>query len=555
MTKARFIVLFCCALRYLTICAFLLTLDSCEVVEEAKTLFDSCIALYSYGAEDKTNFYLPGWRPFPVSQNMSVETLNKVCPKPWRYSTAEQTQSLPTWGRISLIYSQGGYLAELGYEKYSASKVISELNQFRWLDRFTSAVLVEFTVFNSRVSLFSAVWIPVEFSPSGHVISNHVIRPIHVYNVGAGYSAALLVCQIMLVLFIIYFAYKETKEMVQSRKLYFCQFLNWVELAQISTAIAFVVIHILKEIQLFTNSAKLNEDIFQFISFDRDVLLDDIQTALLALLMFFNTLKLNYLFTFNSHINHLSDVINSSTRELFNCSLGLLVFLFAFSHFGFIQFGRELQDYSSPINTLQTVLIKGVATDRAAHLQDCYAIIGPLFFIVFNICLQVIWINIFIAILIYHYQTTKRAYKARFNLGRFMIVKMKDLLNCRGDTPKRPEKKGNIRKKRVSWKIDENINTRKKKIQQRAQEKLADPVSELDKRMALINESLNDLYVDEFSGDIDVLSLSLGDRARGRKERAGTHTTEEGSRVVTDRGRGLFPVPQGLKLKSVERGV
>ena len=541
------------------------SLDSCEVEEVANTQFNSCIALYSYITEDKTKFYLPRWRPFPASQNISAEALNKVCPKPWRYSTAEQTQSLPTWGRISSIYGQGGYLAELGYEKNSASKVISELNQFNWLDRFTSAVLVEFTVFNSRVSLFSAVWIPVEFSPSGHVVSSHVIRTIHVYNVGAGYSAALLVCQIMLVLFIIYFIYKETKQMVQSRKLYFLQFLNWIELAQILSAIAFVVIHILKEIELFANTAKLHENIFQFISFDREVLLDDIETALLALLMFFNTLKLLYLFRFNNHVNHLSDVMKASALELLNCSLGFFVFLFAFSHFGFLQFGMELQDYSSPINSIQSLLIQGVVSDRAAHLQDCHAIIGPLFFIVFNICLQVIWINIFIAILIYDYQTAKRVPKARFNLRRFMMVKMRELLNCAGDTPKWPEKEGSIRKKRVSWKLhDDNNNNNKgnKKRKPRPQKKLAevkpDLVSELEKRMARINDSLNDLYVDEFRGDIDVLSIWLDARARGRKERANTHSAEEGSRVVKDEVRGLFPVPQhaqGLKSTSVERGV
>ena len=42
-------------------------------------------------------------------------------------------------------------------------------------------------------------------------------------------------------------------------------------------------------------------------------------------------------------------------------------------------------------------------------------------------------------------------------------------------------------------------------------------VSELDKRMALMNESLNEIYVYEFSEDIDVLSLWLDGRERGRR--------------------------------------
>ncbi|KAJ7334469.1 hypothetical protein OS493_014786 [Desmophyllum pertusum] len=530
--------------------------DSCEVVEEAKTVFNSCIALYSFGAEDKTKFYLPTWRPFPASQNTSVNTLNMVCPKPWRYSSAEQTESLPLWGRLSYIYSQGGYLAELGYDENSASKVISELSMSNWFDRYTSAVLVEFTVFNSRVSLFSAVWIPVEFSPSGHVVSSHVIRTIHVYNVGAGYSAALLVCQILL----------ETKEMIQCPKHYFLQFLNWIELAQILTAIAFVVIHILKEIELFANTAKLHENIFQFISFDRGVLFDDIETALLALLMFFNTLKLLYLLRFNSHVEHLSDVMKASALELINCSLGFFVFMFAFSHFGFIQFGRELQDYSSPISALQSLLIQGVDTESVEHLQDCHAIIGPLFFVVFNLFLHMIWINIFIAILIYDYRTAKRVSKSKFNLGQFMMKKVKEILSCVGDEPKAPKKEASMGKKRVSWKLDDdnnnNNNNRNKKRKERPLEKLAkvipDPISELDKRMALLNERFNDLYVEDFSDDLDVLSLWSDVRAQGRnvaeEERAGTHS-EEGSRAGRDGNRASLPVSHGLNLTRAERGV
>ena len=216
--------------------------DSCQVVKETKSLFKSCIGPYSLEAEDKTQLYQPRWRPL-LSQNISAETLNKVCPKPWRYSKAEQTESLPFWGKLYPLYSQGGYLAELGYDRNSATKVISDLNRLNWFDKYTSAVLIEFTVFNSRVSLFSAVRITVEFSPSGYVASDHVIHPLHVYNTGAGYSAAHLVCQILFILFIVYFVFKETKEMIQQPKHYFRRFLNWIELAQILTAISFAVTH------------------------------------------------------------------------------------------------------------------------------------------------------------------------------------------------------------------------------------------------------------------------------------------------------------------------
>ena len=58
------------------------------------------------------------------------------------------------WGKLHLLnfYGEGGYPVELGCDKTTALKVISELNLFNWTDRFTSAVIAKFTVFNSQVN-------------------------------------------------------------------------------------------------------------------------------------------------------------------------------------------------------------------------------------------------------------------------------------------------------------------------------------------------------------------------------------------------------------------
>ena len=514
-------------------------LDSCHVVKEAKSLFNSCIASYSLEAEDKTELYQPGWLPLLSSLNTSTETLNKVCPRPWRYSTAEQTESFPFWGRLYPLYSQGGYLVELGYDRKSATKVISELNMLNWFDKYTSTVLIEFVVFNPHVSLFSTVWIPVEFSPSGYVASGQVIHPLHVYNVGAGYSVVHLVCQILFMLFIVYFVFKETKEMIQQPKHYFRRFLNCIEVVQIFVAISFAVVHIFKEVELSVSTTKLHENVFQFISFDRAVLLDDMETAFLALLMFFNTLKLLYLLRFNSHVKRLSDVTKASFLELVNCSIGFYVFMFAFTHFGFIQFGREVEEYSSLSSAFQSLLIQGVLSDGAEYLQDCHDVIGPLFFIVFNMCLQVIWVNIFIAILIYNYRTVTQFSKGRFNFGKYMMRKIKETLHCIGDGKPLHTGPGNNRRKRVHWKIENdsvelgNNNNDIGRSERTNGKTQSPPLKELDKCITLMSLKFNDLYIDEFIKDIEDIELlnwwadaCACRRNVSEKKRAGTLSDE-----------------------------
>ena len=426
-----------------------------------------------------------------------------------------------------------------------------------WFDKYTSTVLIEFVVFNPHVSLFSAVWIPVEFSPSGYVASGQVIHPLHVYKVGAGYSVVHLVCQILFMFFIVYFVFKETKEMIQQPKHYFRRFLNCIEVVQIFVAISFAVAHIFKEIELSVNTTKLHENVFQFISFDRAVLIDDMETAFLALLMFFNTLKLLYLLRFNSHVKRLSDVTKASFLELVNCSVGFYVFMFAFTHLGFIQFGREVEEYSSLSSAFQSLLIQGVLSDGAEYLQDCHDVIGPLFFISFNMCLQVIWVNIFIAILIYNYRTVTQFSRGRFIFRKFMMRKIKEILHCIGDGKPPHTGPGNNRKKRVHWENENDFvelgNNNNNNIggSERTNGKTrGPPLKELDKCVTLMSLKFNDLYIDEFIEDIEDIKLLN----RWADARASRRNVSENRRAGTQSDEAVQASETHRMNKHVKRG-
>ena len=461
------------------------------MIDQVKSLFNSCVASYASSNEDTTSFHQSRWRLFSPSKNGSLSILYQICPSAWHYSSAKKTQSLPLWGRLHLlnIYGEGGYLAELGYDKSTALRVISELNLFDWIDRLTSAVIVEFTVFNSRVNLFSVSWIPIEFSPSGHVISSHMIRTMHIYDIGGGYSAVTIACQLLLVVCILFFVAKETKQMIAGIRLYFSQFLNWVELTQTVTVIGFVITHILRETELYANTAKLRKNTFQFISFDKGVLLDDMETVLLSLLMFLNTLKLLYLLKFNPHVRHLFYVMKGSARELIHCSLGFAVFMFASIHVGYLLFGRELYSFSSPLITLQSLLVEGVVGGGVDYFNDCCTVIGPVYVTAVKMGLNLICINIFISVLVYKYGTIRELSKGKFDLGHLMIVKVKELLGCVGDSS---VVNGDVSADVPNTKMEDNT---------------LDAVDDILTKTDRINHLLNVLYADEFGEDCELFSL------------------------------------------------
>ena len=475
-------------------CFFFSLLGSCDVsIEELTTPFNSCVATYTFGNEDKTSFHEKKWRLSSSFQNnRSLVSLPQVCPSAWHYSSAQQTLNLPLWGRLYLFnfYSEGGYLAELGYNKTTALKVISELNLFDWIDRFTSAVIFEFTVFNSQVNLFSVIWILTEFSPSGLVVSNHVIHTIHIYDIGRGYSAVTVTCQLLLVVYIVYFVVKETKKMIAGIKKYCSQFLNWIELTQTFTVIGFLTTYVMKEAELFATTAKLKENTFKSISFDWGVLLQGLETVLISLLMFLNTLKLLYFLKLNSHVRHLFHTMKGSAQELAQCSVVFAVFMFGCIHVGYLLFGRELYSFSSPFIILQSLLVEGVVGGRVDYFNDCSTIIVPVYFTAIKMAVSLICINIFISVLVYKYGSIRQLSRGKFDLGRFMVMKMKELLVCGGD----------------HLRANEDISEHDLPNSE-IEEDILPEAAEILARLDRINHLLNVHYADEFCEDLELFSM------------------------------------------------
>ena len=459
---------------------------------------------YTFSNEDKASFHETRWRLFSLSKNESLIGPHRVCPSAWHYSSAQETSSLPLWGKLHLLnfYGEGGYLAELGYDKATALTVISELNLSNWTDRFTSAIIFEFTVFNSQVNLFSVIWILTEFSPSGLVVSNHVIHTMHIYDIGGGYSAVTITCQLLLVAYIIYFVVTETRKLIAGIRIYFSQFLNWVELTQAFAVIGFLISHIMKETQLFATTAKLRENTFQFISFDKGILLQDLETLLVSLLMFLNTLKFLYLLKLNSHVRHLFYVMKVSTRELVQCSVVFAVFMFGCIHVGYILFGSELYSFSSPFIILQFLLVEGVVGGGFSYFYDCCTVIGPAYFTAIKVAVNLICINIFVCILVYNYGRIRELSRGKFDLGHFMFVKIKELLGCGGDRQGANEDISGH--DLPSTEIEEDI---------------LPEAAEILARLDRINHLLNVHYADEFCEDLELFSMWFDLRMQAKKSK------------------------------------
>ena len=88
---------------------------------------------------------------------------------------------LPFWAKRS-IFAGGGYVANLGNNEADALSLLDDLIRFKWLDRYSRALMIEFNVLNANTNLFKYVLVCVEFSIEGSYLLTVDIGTVVLYR-------------------------------------------------------------------------------------------------------------------------------------------------------------------------------------------------------------------------------------------------------------------------------------------------------------------------------------------------------------------------------------
>lgn len=73
----------------------------------------------------------------------------------WTHSSSETLGGILHWATVG-AYPGGGYYQDLVVNASESLQIIKELEEKKWIDRATRAVLVEFSIYNANMNLFCA---------------------------------------------------------------------------------------------------------------------------------------------------------------------------------------------------------------------------------------------------------------------------------------------------------------------------------------------------------------------------------------------------------------
>ena len=351
-------------------------------------------------------------------------SINDICPKPWRYQSAKNLSTL-SHEAVTESYDGGGYVADLGYNKVSASEVVTDLRSHNWVDERTAAVFIEFILFDPSSSLFCNVRNVYERLATGQVVTAVNVRVLSLYpSTDVNFQSFYEVCQLLFLIAIVTFFIVELAKFFRQKR-YLLQVWNWIQLFLLVVSLVAVVISFLKAkyTSLYVKDIQANP--YETFSSDSVARLLDMETFWLSMAIFIVTLKLLRLIRFNPHICQMQGTLRRSAKPILSFSLVMVIAILAFTHFGFLCFGAKLVPFSSFSKALRVVLLMSIGKSvNNVEVHEQYPVLGPLFLFFFLVVILFLLINVFVAVLVDAYAEIREEQEAGgfvdAELGTFM---------------------------------------------------------------------------------------------------------------------------------------
>ena len=124
----------------------------CSVRHE---IISTCQYDYHFSDEDKHS-YQPGWI------NQTIPNYSSSIRQSFQYSQAEDLDTYISVGEHG-SYGGGGYVYEFRGRLSDLQSNLSQLHQLGWIDHRTRAVIIQFTLYNPNVQLFTSATFLTEF--------------------------------------------------------------------------------------------------------------------------------------------------------------------------------------------------------------------------------------------------------------------------------------------------------------------------------------------------------------------------------------------------------
>lgn len=336
--------------------------------------------------------YGPGWN---ISAPRNTSQFSSV----WKYQSQGSLRAHPLWGNIAL-YRGGGYVAVLGTDIENATSVLQYLIDNTWLDEYTRAIFVEFTVYNANLNLFCIVNVMLETSAVGAFQPRAELHNVRLYQGTGGLQYFVMGSEIIYFLFIIYYMVLQGRLMKEQRWAYFKSKCNLLDLAIIvlswSALCMFINRTILgnRDVEYYQNHRD------QFASFYETATADSALGYIIAFLVLLATVKMWHLMRLNPKLNMITATLRRAWTDISGFINVIVIMLLSYTIATNLMFGWKLYSYRSLQEAALTMVSLQLGFFNYQEVLDYNPVLGAFMIGSCIIFMSFVVLNLFISVIL-----------------------------------------------------------------------------------------------------------------------------------------------------------
>ena len=289
---------------------------------------------------------------------------------------------------------------------------LDRLTQINWFDRYTRAIVIDFTLLFGSKNLFTNVRLlfetPEVGGRNGMIYGKIKTRTYRLYRYESAADKLVMVFEIILMCFVVYYSLHEIYEIYQEGWSYFGVWWNWIDWANLIILYVVFAIRItmLKRIDDFDSYEATT---FEYIDFPPMGYYATQELNVSSINFFLIYFKI---FKYLRHLPRMDAIfttISAASFDLFLFTVMAVIIFFGFASAFYVCFGMELWEWKTLGDSLGSLMRILLGDFDYPALQETNKIMAPLLFYLFIFVSFFVLLNMFIAIICDSYADVKAA--------------------------------------------------------------------------------------------------------------------------------------------------
>ncbi|NXS56995.1 PK1L2 protein, partial [Brachypteracias leptosomus] len=377
--------------------------DTCPISPRLQHVIQECHAPYSLQSEDTAD-YGEHW-------NTSVFDNSSALSSAWQYQSQSRLRGQPSWGKLA-VYRGGGYVIHLGTDPKNASRILQYLFNNVWLDTFTRAVFVEFTVYNANVNLFCIISLMFETNALGAFFTSAELQSVRLYPYTNSLHIFVIAAEVIYFLFIMYYMIVQGKLMKTLRWKYFHSKWNLLETAIILISWSALSVFVKRTILGARDISYYQEHKEDSVSFHETARADAVLGYLIAFLVLLSTVKLWHLLRLNPKLNMITSTLRRAWGDISGFITVIVIMFLAYSIATNLIFGWKLYSYKTLFDSAETMVSLQLGIFNYEEVLDYNPILGSFLIGSCIIFMTFVVLNLFISVILVAFSEEQKHYQA-----------------------------------------------------------------------------------------------------------------------------------------------